>query len=359
MRERFIGVVGMGRCIHARAIGPESAEGDHCLVDMSAVQLPTSRIPVLVNHDWEFQVGVADWFEIGADLALRVHGAVSPVIARGIGTPDGAFAMSWGLHIDEVEPFFMGTVNGELRVADHWTRHIVTRSRLAEVSLVQQGLDHRCQGRLLRADDPAHLFASAFGPAPRRSAGRARIGAAATAIIRASGGEGKLATFEGLAYGGGPMTPAGWNHPVVVALSGVRQRAATTPALRNHDQNRVVGHMTLVRADAEGLHVAGVFSGQPDEVAGVVGPARRGFPWQLSIGANPTRSRFVPAGESEQVNGRRVEGPVTVAEETELGEVSFVAVGADADTSVHVIAQPSRAGGLGAAPSGRLAHARP
>jgi hypothetical protein len=70
-----------------------------------------------------------------------------------------------------------------------------------------------------------------------------------------------------------------------------------------------------------------------------VGPARQGFPWQLSIGANPTRTRFVPSGETVRVNGRSIEGPVTVAEETELGEISFVAVGADPETSVDVIAQ--------------------
>jgi hypothetical protein len=141
------------------------------------------------------------------------------------------------------------------------------------------------------------------------------------------------------------MRPEGWTTPVVIDLGGVKMRSPNLPALRQHDQKRVVGHITRLKADRDGIHVAGVCSGPEGEVSEVVGPARKGFPWQMSIGADPKRTRWVPAGESVQVNGRTVDGPVTIAEETEIGEVSFVAVGADPGTSVSIAAQYGRAKG--------------
>jgi hypothetical protein len=38
------------------------------------------------------------------------------------------------------------------------------------------------------------------------------------------------------------------------------------------------------------------------------------------------------------VNGREVQGPLSISRETELGEISFVPLGADGDTSVTVTA---------------------
>src|SRR5690606_34964596 len=47
---------------------------------------------------------------------------------------------------------------------------------------------------------------------------------------------------------------------------------------------------------------------------------------------------FVPEGKTVQVNGREVAGPVNVARRASLGEISFVVLGADDNTSAQIAA---------------------
>jgi hypothetical protein len=171
-----------------------------------------------------------------------------------------------------------------------------------------------------------------------------RITSAGACKITGAEGGGKLATFEGLAYSGAPMKPQGWWQPVIVDLAGVKVPSQHRPALRQHDPEQIVGHTTTVRADPKGIHVEGVLSGEPHHAAKVAHPARNGFQWQLSIGANPTRTEFLEAGETTTVNGREVTGPMTISRETEIGEISFVPLGADGDTSATVHAHRGKGG---------------
>ncbi len=157
--------------------------------------------------------------------------------------------------------------------------------------------------------------------------------------IVAAKGEDKLATFEGVAYTGAPMKPEGWWQPIIVDLQGVKVPSQHRPVLRQHDPEQIVGHTTEVKVTAKGIEVAGVFSGEPQHTAKVVHPASNGFQWQQSIGANPKRTEFLEAGETTTVNGREVTGPMTISRETEIGEISFVPLGADGDTSAKVTAQ--------------------
>ncbi len=169
-----------------------------------------------------------------------------------------------------------------------------------------------------------------------------RIASAAACTIKGEAGKGKLPTFEGNAYTGAPMKPEGFWQPIIVDLDGVKVPSQHRPALRQHDHQQIVGHTTSVKADKDGIQVAGVFSGEPQHVQKVTHPAKGGFQWQLSIGANPTRTEFLEAGETTTVNGREVTGPLTIARETEIGEISFVPLGADGDTSATVHAQRGR-----------------
>jgi hypothetical protein len=148
----------------------------------------------------------------------------------------------------------------------------------------------------------------------------------------------KLATFSGNAYTGAVMKPEGWWQNIIVDLSGVRLGSKSRPVLRQHDHNQIVGHTTDVKVTEQGIEIAGVCSGQTEHVAKVVDPAKNGFPWQLSIGANPVRTEYLEAGETATVNGREVSGPLTISRETELGEISFVPLGADGETSATVSA---------------------
>lgn len=191
---------------------------------------------------------------------------------------------------------------------------------------------------------------SILASAPRDDAREFRITACAAGpvAIAAAEGEGdaqKLATFKGNAYTGAPMKPQGWWTPIVVDLDGVVIPSQHRPALRQHDHEQIVGHTTSVKASPkDGIPVEGVFSGQTEHVEKVTVPARNGFQWQLSIGANPVRTEWLEAGESTEVNGRTVTGPLTISRETELGEISFVPLGADGNTTADVSASKGRDG---------------
>ena len=178
-------------------------------------------------------------------------------------------------------------------------------------------------------------------PRPFRAGGGA-------ATITAAGGAGdakKLRSFTGRAYTGQPMTPEGWGVPVVIDLAGVRSRQ-NRPALRQHDHEQIVGHtnsVTTTTGPTGGIDVAGDFSGERQHTDKVTVPADNGFEWQLSVGANPITTEFLEAGEEAEVNGRTVAGPMVISRETEIGEISFVPLGADGDTSATVSA--SKRGG--------------
>jgi Caudovirus prohead serine protease len=163
---------------------------------------------------------------------------------------------------------------------------------------------------------------------------------ASCAIKAAEGADGsKLATFDGVAYTGAPMRPMGWWNDVIIDLAGVQIPSQHRPALRQHDHEQIVGHTTSIKADKNGIPVEGVFSGEQQHVDTVTVPAKNGFQWQLSLGADPIRTEFLEAGEETEVNGRKVVGPMTISRETRIGEISFVPLGADGDTSVTVAAQ--------------------
>lgn len=166
-------------------------------------------------------------------------------------------------------------------------------------------------------------------------------GAGVAAAISAAPGEGDkpgLATFTGNAYTGAPMAPGGWWGRIVCDLSGIKVPSQHRPVLRQHDHEQIVGHTTGVLVDADGVQVEGVFSGQREHTDKVTVPAAGGFRWQLSIGADPIRTEFLESGETTEVNGRQITGPITISRETVLGEVSFVPLGADGDTSATVSA---------------------
>ncbi|HZZ78348.1 MAG TPA: hypothetical protein VFE62_07505 [Gemmataceae bacterium] len=156
------------------------------------------------------------------------------------------------------------------------------------------------------------------------------------ARINAAAGGG-LATFQGLAYTGAPMTPSGWRERVIVDLKGVSYRPDNHhPALHLHNPLKIVGHTTSVRIDKAGIHVAGVFSGHPTDRNAIIEPAKGGFKWQMSIGADPVDAERLDAREEAEVNGLMVTGPLVIVRRTVLGEVSFVPLGADGATSVSV-----------------------
>jgi hypothetical protein len=155
--------------------------------------------------------------------------------------------------------------------------------------------------------------------------------------------EGKpaLRKFSMVAYTGGAMRLGGWPYPVVVDLAGMRVTRKSRPILKDHDRASIVGHTDDIMVRDSRLEVAGVISGVGNTAQEVIATSENGFPWQASLGANADKVVFIPEGKSATANSREFKGPVYIARKSTLGEVSFVALGADDDTEARIAAGQS------------------
>jgi len=153
----------------------------------------------------------------------------------------------------------------------------------------------------------------------------------------ATAADGKtLRRFNMTAYTGGAMTLAGWPYPVIVDMAGLAVGKKSRPILMDHDTARIVGHTDAVGVDGGALTVTGVISGVGSAAQEVVGASDNGFPWQASLGAAVKKVVFVPEGKTATANGKEFAGPVYMVRQAKLGEVSFVALGADDATTAKV-----------------------
>jgi hypothetical protein len=154
-----------------------------------------------------------------------------------------------------------------------------------------------------------------------------------------------LRRFSMIAYTGGPMMLNGWSHPVVVDMAGMEIAGGSIksrPILKDHNRSLIVGHTDSIRIEGNQLLVSGVISGAGAVAKEIIQSSRNGFPWQASLGAVSGQMEFVPKGKKAIANGREFTGPVHIARQSMLGEVSFVALGADDHTSASVAASRSK-----------------
>jgi len=165
-------------------------------------------------------------------------------------------------------------------------------------------------------------------------------GALSIEAAAADGGEGKprLPRFTMVAYTGGPMRIDGWRYPVIVDLAGMAIPSQSRPIRFGHDMASGVGHTDSIRVTDGRLVAAGVVSRDTAAAKEIVASARNGFPWQASIGASVEQFEFVRETQAVIVNGREFNGPVNVVRKATLGEISFVDLGADLNTSARVAA---------------------
>jgi phage major head subunit gpT-like protein len=140
------------------------------------------------------------------------------------------------------------------------------------------------------------------------------------------------------AYTGGAMQLAGWRYPVVVDLAGLRVPKKSRPILKDHDARQIVGHTDEIAVAERSLEVAGVISGTGAVAQEIIATSENGFPWQASLGAIAEKVVFITEGKTATANGREFTGPVYIARRSMLGEVSFVALGADDETFARVAA---------------------
>jgi hypothetical protein len=157
----------------------------------------------------------------------------------------------------------------------------------------------------------------------------------------------KQPTFAIQAYSGDAMRVGLYGSmPVVVDLAGVRAGPGGRVAvLKDHDANQVCGQGQAKIAPT-GIEVNGTLTGSMDDpddpCAMIARHAKAGFQWSASIGAWPERVERVEAGQSVTVNGRQFAGPMYVVRAARLGEVSFVAVGADETATAAIAASAAQ-----------------
>ena len=159
-----------------------------------------------------------------------------------------------------------------------------------------------------------------------------------TAAADSGDGKSALPRFSMVAYTGGPMRLAGWRYPVIVDLAGLAIPSQSRPVRFGHDANSGVGHSDSIHVEDGRLIAAGVVSRDTVVAKEIVASAKNGFPWQASIGASVEQFEFVKDNQAVLVNGREFTGPLNVVRKATLGEISFVDLGADGNTSANVAA---------------------
>ncbi len=163
----------------------------------------------------------------------------------------------------------------------------------------------------------------------------------------ASGAGEVLPKFSMVAYTGDAMRVDGWRNPVVVDLEGLAIPSQRRPIRFGHSMHAGVGHTERIAVENGKLIAEGLVSRDTPAAKEIVVSGKRGFPWQASIGTVVHEVEHVKAGKYVVVNGRRFEGPVYVARKTTLGEISFVDLGADGNTTASIAAATPGAPGGG------------
>ena len=159
-------------------------------------------------------------------------------------------------------------------------------------------------------------------------------------VAAADAGSGtlKLPRFTMVAYTGGPMRIGGWRNLVVVDLAGLAIPSQSRPVRFGHDATSGVGHTDRIAVEGGTLVATGVVSRDTVAAREIVVSAKNGFPWQASIGASVEQFEFVKETQTVLVNGREFAGPLNVVRKATLGEISFVDLGADGQTSARLAA---------------------
>jgi hypothetical protein len=151
----------------------------------------------------------------------------------------------------------------------------------------------------------------------------------------------KMRRFSIEAYNGGAMRMPWSSAHVVVDLAGMEISEKPRPIFRDHDTNKIVGHTEAIKNNGKRLFLTGIASASNDIAREVVESSDNGFPWQASIGADIIRMEAVESGKVK-VNGQTFQAPINIVRASRLGEVSFVALGADDSTTARMIASRSR-----------------
>jgi phage head maturation protease len=145
--------------------------------------------------------------------------------------------------------------------------------------------------------------------------------------------------FRIVAYTGSPIRQGWSREPVVIDVAGMKL-PKSVPVVIGHDYSlgSILGQGVPSVVDGQ-LVLEGEILADTETARHVVGLAERGYEWQASVGADVRRHQKVDADAATTVNGQTLVGPVRIVKASALREVSFVTLGADAETSVAIAAE--------------------
>ena len=195
--------------------------------------------------------------------------------------------------------------------AMNWARSAVARAGYSTASLVEFAANQR----ILTANDKLVTFSASVkaGAAPSKS--------------------GAVRTFSGVAYGGGIVTDHPSLGPVAFDIGSMKFE---TPAPLLYDHDQPIGVITRASLASSVVIDGSVFADLEGKAADIAAMADRGLPWQLSVGIWRARDDFIAPGKSAVLNGKQMQGPLTVFRNSRVREVSIVALGADGTTKVQL-----------------------
>ena len=149
------------------------------------------------------------------------------------------------------------------------------------------------------------------------------------ATFEAAQGDALPARISGVAYSGGPVMGG----MAVIDLASTKL-ALPAPLLAGHEHDEVIGSLTQANNTGAELSISGEIYSDIDETArSIAAKAKRGHPWQLSVGIFGMNFEDVAPGNAVTVNGREFKGPITVLRGGTVREVSVVALGSDDNTN--------------------------
>lgn len=169
--------------------------------------------------------------------------------------------------------------------------------------------------------------------------------AEAVTVHASEAGDDWLPKVSIVAYTGGAMRVEGWRYPVVIDLDRLTV-PARVPLRYGHSSERAegVGHLEAITRSGGRLVASGVISRDTPAARDVVIAAKRGYPWQASVGVSVSQSVMIRDGETGAANGRPVEGPAYIVAAGTLREISIVDIGADDQTTVSIAASGEKGG---------------
>ena len=151
------------------------------------------------------------------------------------------------------------------------------------------------------------------------------------AVEQAAEGK-KKRTFSGIAYSGEPIVDHWYWERIIFDLDSL-QIKGRIPALLEHRTSQRAGAINSHSVSHEkGLEISGDLLTNEFGTQ-VAQDSDDGFPWQMSVRIEPSKTEEIAADQSVFVNGKNYQGPITVFRGGRIREVSFCALGADDNTS--------------------------